>query len=259
MPHIATHLPTSHQKVQRRHPLRRAQPRLPRKVMQVRNQPLHEVIDTRIPALRTDSHHIGRNIICCEVQQGPWLRRLCHVVRCPRQIVRAVRLQESRTPSSYIFGPGGRWHDCPVVDSPFGRTPSSTLPFPVCHLTNIIQLSPPFWCHFGGVGCIYTLEMAHLQIFLQIRELSSAPMSRNSLSGIEYHPQGTWLTSALKKVNGIETRYIIMLPTPKPCTLCGRSTSLYYLPSSEFHQSGKCSIFSVVLDIHARPSSKHTM
>lgn len=117
-------------KVQRRHPLRRAQPRLPRKVMPVRNQPLHEVINTRIPALRTDSHHIGRNVICCKVQQGPWQRSLCHSVRCPRQIMRAVRLQDSRTPTSYIVGQGGRWHDCPVVDSPFRPHPFIHSPLP---------------------------------------------------------------------------------------------------------------------------------
>jgi len=67
MPHIATDLPTLHQKVQRRHPFLGADACLPREVVQVRDQSLHHVRQASVAALRVDADGIRRDIVDCQV------------------------------------------------------------------------------------------------------------------------------------------------------------------------------------------------
>lgn len=79
MPHVAANLPAPHEEVERRHPLVCAQPRLARKVVQVRDEPLHEVLEARILALRVDADRVGRDVVDRQIQQ---LRCLVRHVCC---------------------------------------------------------------------------------------------------------------------------------------------------------------------------------
>lgn len=63
MTHVGADLPAPDQKVQRRHPLVGAEARLAREVVQVRHQPLHQVPEPRVLALRVDSVCVGRDVV----------------------------------------------------------------------------------------------------------------------------------------------------------------------------------------------------
>lgn len=63
IPHIATYLATANQELESSHPLVRAQPGLARKVVQVCDQPCHQVLEPRIGRLRVDPDRVGRDVV----------------------------------------------------------------------------------------------------------------------------------------------------------------------------------------------------
>lgn len=69
MSHITADLPDLDEEVQRRHPLVGAQSGLARKVVQVRDQPLQEVLEARIFGLAVDFDGIRRDVVDGEVKQ----------------------------------------------------------------------------------------------------------------------------------------------------------------------------------------------
>lgn len=69
MPHIAANLPTPDKEIKGRHPLIGAQPRLPREVVEVCDQPLHEILEARIAALRVDTDRVRRDVVDREIQK----------------------------------------------------------------------------------------------------------------------------------------------------------------------------------------------
>ena len=69
MSHVGADLPTPHEEVQRRHPLVAAQPRLARKVVEVRHEARHEVREARIVALGVDAVRVGGDVVDCEVEE----------------------------------------------------------------------------------------------------------------------------------------------------------------------------------------------
>lgn len=69
MPHVATNLSAADEEIQRRHPLVGAQPRLPRKVVQMGDQPFHEVLESCIVALRVDANGVGCDVVDRQIQE----------------------------------------------------------------------------------------------------------------------------------------------------------------------------------------------
>lgn len=63
MSNITRDLPRLSEKVQCQHPFFGAQPRLARKVVQVGDQSVHEVLETRILGLVVDADRIGRDVV----------------------------------------------------------------------------------------------------------------------------------------------------------------------------------------------------
>lgn len=69
IPHLAADLPTSNQKLQPGHPLVRAQPRLPRKVMQVRHQSRQQIRQPLVVRLAVNPDGIRRDVVNRQVQK----------------------------------------------------------------------------------------------------------------------------------------------------------------------------------------------
>lgn len=69
MSHISANLPSCDEKVQCHHPLLGAQTSLARKVVQMRDQPLHEVLEARIFGLIVNLDSIRRDIVDCQIEQ----------------------------------------------------------------------------------------------------------------------------------------------------------------------------------------------
>ena len=74
MSNIGAYLPTSYKKVQGRHPLVSAEARLARKIVQVRDQPRHEVSEARVAGLGVDAIGVWGDVVDCEVLEGRGLR-----------------------------------------------------------------------------------------------------------------------------------------------------------------------------------------
>lgn len=69
MADIAADLTTPHEKVQCGHPFLGAQPGLTRKVVQVRHEARHEILEPRIAALRVDQVSVLGDVVDREIQQ----------------------------------------------------------------------------------------------------------------------------------------------------------------------------------------------
>lgn len=67
--HVTANLPALDQKGERCHPFLSAQTSLARKVVQVRDQPLHNVFEARIFCLVVDLDRVGRDIVNGQVQK----------------------------------------------------------------------------------------------------------------------------------------------------------------------------------------------
>jgi hypothetical protein len=65
--HIRTSLPHTRQEPYPRHPLLKAEPRLARKVVQVRDKALHDVLEAWVGALRVYAVHVLGDVFDCEV------------------------------------------------------------------------------------------------------------------------------------------------------------------------------------------------
>lgn len=67
---ICADFATLHKELNGSHPLIGRESRLPRKIMHVRRQPLHEVLETSIVALRIDPVDVRSDVVNSEVQQA---------------------------------------------------------------------------------------------------------------------------------------------------------------------------------------------